>query len=98
MLLYFLVLRPNHPLNPSENIRLRRQVHCHHCPLYNKSRRTCGTPGRTYVDHHGNLLRLGCWCLLPLKNRIPSNCWLSNASHGSKGWPINLNSYPLANV
>lgn len=67
--------------------------HCRKCPLFNKRLKTCGTAGQTFL-HKGQTLRLGCWCYLPLKNRLRCNCWLYDHTDGLQGWPDHLNSRP----
>jgi len=73
---------------------LRRMSQCRRCPLFNKTLKTCGTPGNTF-QHQGQKLRFGCTCYLPLKNRIPCNCWLYDFTDGLQGWPDHLNSKPI---
>lgn len=68
---------------------------CRNCGLFNRTTKTCGTAGSTFHDPEtGRKERLGCWCYLPAKNAMPTNCWLYNVTEGREGWPRELNDFP----
>lgn len=64
---------------------VRRPI-CEVCPLFNHEDQTCGTIG-SFARSNDHLIKIGCWCYLPVAARIPSKkCWKSE--HGLiGGWP-----------
>lgn len=65
-----------HPVN--SKTYHARLLQCRHCPIYNKSRKSC---------RNGNK---GCGCYLPYKALSPkATCWLCE-SHGLKGWVVRV--------
>lgn len=64
----------------------RRMRTCYRCRMFNRRLRTCGTPGEVYSDPSGGVETLGCWCLMPLKARLPdATCWARERGLGF-GW------------
>lgn len=68
--------------------------HCRECVLFNAKRQTCGTAGEMYENLNHEVEPLGCWCFLPLKNRMHTDCWLWLRASGDPtlGWPDELNA------
>jgi len=68
---------------------LHRLRACHACPIYDRQRRTCGTPGdgeKTYANDAGRIRPMGCWCWMPLKARLTdATCWMSDMT-GRPTW------------
>jgi hypothetical protein len=74
-----------------------RMESCRHCHIYNRELGTCGTPGETYQEtvvvktiEFKRTKPLGCWCYLPIANRLPNKpCW-ARFNKLSFGWPDEL--------
>jgi hypothetical protein len=78
---------------PDNVLRAKRALFCSSCPIYDAHLKTCGTPGDTFVDRDTNKIEpYGCWCYLPLKNRLHVDCWLWKQTGGTHGWPDELNA------
>jgi hypothetical protein len=61
-----------------------RNAACRECVIYHKGLRTCGSP---LSDDPS----MGCWCYLPVKNRIAwASCWLRDRTDGKRGWGADL--------
>lgn len=78
-------------LRAAPEIYQSRMDSCRACSLYYEKRQSCGQPGETFSD--GDTERpqtLGCWCYLPLANRLQKkDCW-ARANDLDRGWPENL--------
>lgn len=76
-----------------------RMASCKKCQMMDSEFSTCGTPGQTYKASiiwqgtpNAGTHSLGCWCYLPLANRIASkDCWARvNGIAPDVGWPDEL--------
>lgn len=67
---------------------------CQRCDLYNRERKTCGTPGwNIYRDpENGEMISAGCFCNMPVKASCKkASCWAYQRTSGRRGWPKELN-------
>lgn len=69
-------------------------AHCRSCPLFNAKRETCGTAGDMLKGEGVVTQTFGCWCYLPLKNRLHTDCWIWErcGDEPGPGWPRELNA------
>lgn len=72
----------------STDLYRRRQERCEVCPIYNRKMQTCGTAGEVLADKQH---AFGCWCYMPVKARLATDCWLWERNL-TMGWPDELNS------
>lgn len=71
-----------------------RLVACHHCPLFNRRRQTCGNIGNRFRHPLTQLIQSqGCLCHMPTKARLACNCWLYDFTNGNAGWRPELNDF-----
>ena len=79
--------------SPSEPFwgRVSRLRKCFRCPIFDRERLTCGTPGdmdKTYTKTDGTIGAMGCFCFMPVKVSISDAvCWFdAHTNKGSWGW------------
>jgi hypothetical protein len=79
--------------SPGESFhgRVSRLRKCFRCPIFDRKRLTCGTPGdveKTYTGEDGSQRPMGCFCYMPVKVALADAvCWFDqHTGKGSWGW------------
>lgn len=66
-----------------------RMHKCLRCPVFDRKRFTCGTPGdenKCFLDQDGQLQPMGCYCFMPVKAKLAgATCWLADFQQ-REGW------------